>query len=195
MGSIWIACRAGACCALLICAAVFTASEASAANEAKEPKLKLLAARTLLFGPFAPAGPLKVQECKANAPCVMEVQVSLAAKGRCKVSLVNDIVIVNFGTTTTPLKLEWQIAGETDRRFRFEPDAGIDIAGDDNQDDFDQPMAAAPPASAASASFAVHHKKRSKFTAFNYTINVQRHRGGNVWTYCGSLDPIIVNRE
>ena len=149
------------------------------------------------IGPFSlVTDAWKVQRCKKDVACTIQVKVRGITKRTCGVSLDNPIVTIDF--SSTDISLEWQIPGEQTgrRRFRFQPVTGVDIAGDDRQLDFGDCTAVEPITPASAATFSVPHRRQSKDTAFNYTINVERFDPvSNSWSFCGSLDPIIVNRD
>ena len=143
-------------------------------------------------GPDQPE--LFVDDCDRSGSdfiCDIRVTVKPAKKKRCDLSIDKAVIVSNFKSGNKKVTFRWSLVdggGNPPTDYQFEADTGVDIADNEDEDEF------LPVLVTAGTEFRYEHAFKSKRKAFSYNVNVQRKLGANKWEWCGSLDPIIVSR-
>lgn len=137
----------------------------------------------------------EVDTCDTSAG-VCNIKVIVTQKGaslkRCIVRVEKPVYVISVKGAPANLDIVWTLdvqGGAKPADYRFDLNTGVDIAGDDNNAEFEDGIVGT-----GGTKYTVKHKKTGNKKAFNYTVNVSRHVG-NDWTLCGIHDPIIINRD
>lgn len=155
-----------------------------------------------LFRTSAVTKSMLVQTCPAaTGECIVKVTVTPNGLKKCDVTIDQPILLIEGRGANPPADffITWEIDGvAASRIYQFEPVIGIEVAGNDGPLPKREFAIGAPADSASAARFKVQHRRYdpNKQTGYNYTVNVQRRYGfAAAYVDCGSLDPIIVNRD
>jgi hypothetical protein len=140
-----------------------------------------------------------VQICKKDGTgCTLAVKVEeVGKKKKCKIKL-SPGVLINVDTDTRDITWKLELlpgATEPVTKFRFDPAIGIEVSGDDDGTEFDDALPPNP---------GIEHKIKKRLNAkanfaYSYNIHVQFNykigAGPDDWRRCGTLDPVIINRD
>lgn len=128
--------------------------------------------------------------CEKNKDCKIDVYVSLGANQECQVQLLVGLVSIARGAK---VNVVWTLKPVDDEaeafEYRFDPAAGVTIAGNDPNSDFELIGA-----NGNGQKFTWKSKNKRPTPAYDYELLVQRRANGSVqWFDCTRLDPKIIN--